>query len=468
MQEVQRFNKVLKSLVLFGDLILLNLLLWGFNLFLGTRFWCIHCGSIFQGMTLITLCYLLCNMHSGVILHRPVVRPEQIMIRVLRNMVPFVFLSVCTLLVFHFHFSHSRYFGLFYVALIIVIISYRLISRHFLELYRKKGGNVRKVVLVGSHENMQELYHAMTDDPTSGYRVLGYFEDFPSGRYPQEVPYWGQPNEVSVFLEKHAGEINQLYCSLPSVRSAEIVPIINYCENHLVRFFSVPNVRNYLKRRMHFELLGNVPVLSIRCEPLESLENRIIKRTFDVICSGLFLITVFPFVYIFFGIAIKLSSPGPVFFNQKRSGEDGREFWCYKFRSMKVNTQCDTLQATENDPRKTRIGEIMRKTSVDELPQFINVLKGDMSIVGPRPHMLKHTEEYSNLINKFMVRHFVKPGITGWAQVTGYRGETKELWQMEGRVQRDIWYIEHWTFLLDLYIMYKTVYNAIRGEKEAY
>ena len=271
-----------------------------------------------------------------------------------------------------------------------------------------------------------------------------------------------------VFLEKHAGEINQLYCSLPSVRSAEIVPIINYCENHLVRFFSVPNVRNYLKRRMHFELLGNVPVLSIRCEPLESLENRIIKRTFDVICSGLFLITVFPFVYIFFGIAIKLSSPGPVFFKQKRSGEDGREFWCYKFRSMKVNTQCDTLQATENDPRKTRIGEIMRKTSVDELPQFINVLKGDMSIVGPRPHMLKHTEEYSNLINKFMVRHFVKPGITGWAQVTGYRGETKELWQMEGRVQRDIWYIEHWTFLLDLYIMYKTVYNAIRGEKEAY
>ena len=468
MQEIQRFNKVLKSCVLFGDLILLNLLLWGFELFFGNRFWCDNCGSILQGMALITLCYLLCNMHSGVILHRSVVRPEQIMIRVLRNMVPFVLLSICLLLLFHFEFSYSRLFGLFYIILILVIVSYRLAFRYFLELYRKQGGNVRKVILIGSHENMQELYHAMTDDPTSGYRVLGYFEDFPSDRYPSDVLYLGHPQEVNNFLEQNVGRVDQLYCSLPSARSAEIVPIINYCENHLVRFFSVPNVRNYLKRRMHFEMLGNVPVLSIRREPLELLENRVIKRTFDIVCSTLFLCTVFPFIYIAVGIAIKMSSPGPVFFKQKRSGEDGKEFWCYKFRSMRVNTQCDTLQATEHDPRKTRIGEIIRKTSIDELPQFINVLKGDMSIVGPRPHMLKHTVEYSQLINKFMVRHFVKPGITGWAQVTGYRGETKELWQMEGRVSRDIWYIEHWTFMLDLYIIYKTVYNAVHGEKEAY
>ncbi|KAB6437806.1 undecaprenyl-phosphate glucose phosphotransferase [Bacteroides xylanisolvens] len=468
MQEVQRFNKVLKSCVLLGDLILLNLLLWGFEQFLGNRFWCENCGSILQGMALITLCYLLCNMHSGVILHRSVVRPEQIMVRVLRNMVPFVLLSVCILLLFHFEFSHSRLFGLFYIVLILVIVSYRLAFRYFLELYRKQGGNVRKVILIGSHENMQELYHAMTDDPTSGYRVLGYFEDFPSDRYPSDVSYLGHPQEVNNFLKQNVGRVDQLYCSLPSARSAEIVPIINYCENHLVRFFSVPNVRNHLKRRMHFEMLGNVPVLSIRREPLELLENRIVKRTFDIVCSTLFLCTIFPFIYIIVGVAIKMSSPGPIFFKQKRSGEDGKEFWCYKFRSMRVNAQCDTLQATEHDPRKTRIGEIIRKTSIDELPQFINVFKGDMSIVGPRPHMLKHTQEYSLLINKFMVRHFVKPGITGWAQVTGYRGETKELWQMEGRVMRDIWYIEHWTFLLDLYIMYKTVYNAIHGEKEAY
>ena len=135
---------------------------------------------------------------------------------------------------------------------------------------------------------------------------------------------------------------------------------------------------------------------------------------------------------------------------------------------MRVNKDSDKVQATLNDPRKTRLGNFMRKTSIDELPQFINVLLGDMSVVGPRPHMLKHTEEYSKLIEKYMVRHLVKPGITGWAQVTGFRGETKELWQMEGRVERDIWYLEHWTFMLDLYIIYKTVKNAVRGEKEAY
>ena len=435
MQEVQRFNKVLKSFALSGDIILLNLLLWVFGSLWGNRSPFEFSMPLFQNMALMTLCYLVCNIRSGVILHRPVVRLEQIMLRVARNMIPFVLMVLGLSYIFHFECVNLRQLGAFYV------------------------------VLVGSHENMQELYHSMTDDPTSGYRVLGYFEDFPSDRYPMNIAYLGQPCEAVDYLARNSGKVDQLYCSLPSARSAEIVPIINYCENHLIRFFSVPNVRNYLKRRMYFEMLGNVPVLSIRREPLELLENRIVKRSFDIICSLLFLCTLFPIIYIIVGLAIKISSPGPVFFKQKRSGEDGREFWCYKFRSMRVNAQCDTLQATEHDPRKTRIGDLIRKTNVDELPQFINVLKGDMSLVGPRPHMLKHTEEYSHLINKYMVR---KPGITGWAQVTGFRGETKELWQMEGRVQRDIWYIEHWTFLLDLYIMYKTVYNVIRGDKEAY
>ena len=192
------------------------------------------------------------------------------------------------------------------------------------------------------------------------------------------------------------------------------------------------------------------------------------KRIFDIIVASLLVVILSP-ILLFLSILIKIDSSGPVMFRQVRVTTYGKPFRIFKFRTMVNNAdKIGTQVTTKGDSRVTRMGKMLRGCRLDELPQLFNVLKGDMSVVGPRPHMLKHTKEYSQLINKFMVRHFVKPGITGWAQVTGYRGETKELWQMEGRVSRDIWYIEHWTFLLDLYIMYKTVYNAVRGEKEAY
>jgi putative colanic acid biosynthesis UDP-glucose lipid carrier transferase len=244
--------------------------------------------------------------------------------------------------------------------------------------------------------------------------------------------------------------------------------IISYCENNLVHFYSVPNVRNYLHHRMTFHMLGTVPYLSLRPEPLRYPFNRFIKRLFDIVVSGVFLCTLFPIIWLVVAIITKVTMPGPVFFRQKRNGLNGEEFYCYKFRSMRVNKDADRVQATKNDPRKTRWGQIMRHYNIDELPQFWNVLKGDMSIVGPRPHMLLHTEQYSKLIDKYMVRHFVKPGITGWSQVTGARGETKEVSDMERRIRGDIYYVEHWTLELDLYIMYRTVANVFIGEKEAY
>lgn len=239
--------------------------------------------------------------------------------------------------------------------------------------------------------------------------------------------------------------------------------------NNVVHFYSVPNVSNYLHHRMYFNMIGSVPYLSFFRDPLSSsVQNRVIKRTFDIVFSLTFLCTIFPIVLLVVAVITKITMPGPLFFRQKRNGLNDKVFYCIKFRSMRVNDDADKVQATKDDPRKTKWGNIMRKTNIDELPQFINVLLGDMSVVGPRPHMLKHTEEYSQLIDKYMVRHFVRPGITGWSQVTGFRGETKELSQMEGRVKGDIWYIEHWTFWLDLYIIFKTIANAIRGEKEAY
>jgi putative colanic acid biosynthesis UDP-glucose lipid carrier transferase len=202
--------------------------------------------------------------------------------------------------------------------------------------------------------------------------------------------------------------------------------------------------------------------------PLQHSFNRFIKRSFDIFFSLLVLIFLFSWIILIIGSIVKLTSPGPVFFSQKRTGKDGKEFWCLKLRSMKPNREADTRQAMKGDPRVTPIGNFLRRTNIDEFPQFINVLRGDMSVVGPRPHMLKHTEYYSERIEEYMLRHSVKPGITGFAQITGYRGETKELQEMEGRVKRDIWYIQHWSFLLDLKIIARTIFQWHKKDTKAY
>ena len=202
-------------------------------------------------------------------------------------------------------------------------------------------------------------------------------------------------------------------------------------------------------------------------EPLSYPVNQFMKRTFDIVVSGLVCLFLIPFIPLL-ALIIKIQSPGPVFFRQARTGLNGKTFQCLKFRSMYVNKNADSVQATKDDPRKFPFGNFMRKTNIDEFPQFFNVLKGDMSIVGPRPHMLHHTEIYSQLIDKYMVRHFCKPGITGYAQISGFRGETKELWQMEERIRRDIWYIENWTFFLDIRIIILTAKSLIIPDKNAY
>ena len=429
---------------------------------LGTVF--VH--SIPQILILLNLVYLICNYSHGVILHHRIVRPDHIVRRSARNVLVHALAFGTLFSLADFGQLSLRFFVAFYVAFFICLASYRLLFRAVIKCYRRHGGNSRTIILIGSDENMHELYGEISIDPAYGFRVLGYFAPASSLVYPDNVPYLGNVDDALPWIRQHGVEM--VYCGLSSSYGPQILPIINYCENHFIHFYSVPSIRNYLKRRMYMQLVGNTPVLSIRREPLADVQNRLLKRLFDILFSGLFLCTAFPFIYLIVGTAIKLSSPGPVFFRQKRTGINGREFWCYKFRSMRVNADADRVQATLHDPRKTRVGEFIRKTSIDELPQFINVFLGQMSVVGPRPHMLKHTDEYSHLIEKYMVRHLVKPGITGWAQVNGFRGETSELWQMEGRVKLDIWYLEHWTPTLDLFIIYKTVKNAIHGEKEAY
>lgn len=462
-----RYNSIVIACVLFGDVCICGILFYLLYVFCGIHDIESDLNTTFvQALITVMLCYLVCAIQGGVILHRRKVRSYQVIMRVFRNVFYFSLLSGIVLTIGKYLDVFSGFFVLYTTALFIVLCIYRLITRYAIKVFRTKGGNLRYVVLVGSTANNRELYHELVDDVSTGYRVNGYFDDEPNGKFP-ECTYLGKPEEVNKYLENNP-KVQHLFCCLPSRRSDVIVPIIDYCENNLVHFYSVPNLHNYLHNRVYFNMMGNVPYLSLRRDPLSRAENKLLKRAFDIAVSLTFLCTLFIPIFIIVAIVTTITMPGPIFFRQKRNGLNDKEFYCLKFRSMKVNAEADTLQATKDDPRKTKWGNIMRKTNIDELPQFINVLMGDMSIVGPRPHMVKHTEEYSKLINKYMVRHFVKPGITGWSQVTGFRGETKELKDMEGRIIGDIWYIEHWSFWLDIYIMYRTVANAIHGEKNAY
>lgn len=358
-----------------------------------------------------------------------------------------------------------RIVGLF-VAIHFCLYVWRFICRALIQKLRSIGRNSHQVVLVGANDTLHELVQEMKK-PFYGYRIAGYFNDVEVEDLSAECPYLGRVAEVADFLNR-ADKVRHLYCSLPSVRANEIRTIIDACEQHCVHFFSVPQVRNYLKRQMRLEIIGLVPVLGLREDPLLLLRNRIAKRTFDIVFSLIMLIPFWLMVFPLVALGTAIFQPGPIFFRQKRNGINGKVFELIKFRSMKVNEECDCRQATCDDERVTRFGRFLRKSSIDELPQLINVLKGEMSIVGPRPHMEAHTEEYSQLISKYMVRHWVRPGITGWAQVNNARGETRELWQMEDRIRKDIWYVENWTMHLDYKIILMTVWQVMFKREKAY
>jgi putative colanic acid biosysnthesis UDP-glucose lipid carrier transferase len=219
---------------------------------------------------------------------------------------------------------------------------------------------------------------------------------------------------------------------------------------------------------VHINYLKDMPVLSARVEPLDDVSTRFRKRIFDIVVSSLVSIFILSWLIPLISIIIWLESKGPVFFLQDRTGKNNKSFRCIKFRSMKVNSEANSKQATRNDNRLTRIGKFMRRTNIDEFPQFINVFKGEMSVVGPRPHMVRHTEDYSKIIGQYMIRQFLKPGITGWAQVNGFRGEIKEKNQLRKRIEHDIWYLENWSFWLDVRIIFLTIYKTLRGDKNAF
>lgn len=336
-------------------------------------------------------------------------------------------------------------------------------------LVRRWGHNTRFVVIIGASENTYELYRELTYGRSfTGYRIHGFFSELENLELPENAKLLGKLEDFFEWIKEHNAD--EVYCSLPPSQYSHIVnPAIKLCNDRFIDFTFVPEMEGYPRHKMTHSQVGAVNVLRLREEPLNNVFARIFKRSFDILASAIFLCTIYPFVLLFVWIGTTISSPGPLYFKQKRTGYNGKSFNIYKFRSMKVNADADKLQATKDDPRKTKFGDFLRRSSIDELPQFINVLKGEMSIVGPRPHMEYHTDLYSDLIDNYMVRHLAKPGITGWAQVSGCRGETKTTEEMADRVEHDIWYIENWTPLLDFEILLRTVWQVLPGhDKQAY
>ena len=353
-----------------------------------------------------------------------------------------------------------------YALLFVFIFLWRYISIQLIILYRKLGYNYSSVVIIGGENTAEQLYNYCNSKDGLGIKLMGIFSDTEISFEFKEGVKSGRLEDLEQFALKNG--IDEIFYTMPLTHTKKIKDLVDFCDKYMIRFKVVPDFRGFLFKKVNVDFYDDVPVISLREEPLRDFVNRFVKRIFDLLFSFLVILLVLSWLYPLIAILIKLSSKGPVLFKQLRSGINNEDFLCYKFRSMAITDDADSLQATLGDARITKIGTFLRKSSLDEFPQFFNVFMGDMSIVGPRPHMLLHTEEYSELINKYMVRQLVKPGITGLAQIRGYRGETKELKDMEGRVKFDVWYIENWTLSLDISIILQTIWNVFKGDENAY
>lgn len=460
MSEGVRLGKYLKATLTVGDYIVLNLAYfltcwltpYG-NEFSSKWIWLIANVSYIPSV----LCFSGC--HSDRILYA-----DRVVLNSIKSAGLQIAIMITMLYAFDLFEVGLRTFIAFFLFSTILLSCWWVLSRQLLKNVRRKGFNFKKVVIIGTGKTASALYNELQSDAGYGFRVLAFFDGFK--KYLTQKGNKILPiSELGEF--SHDNEIDIIYYTGNAEDMETMSAAMRIAGETGADFVYVPPFNPLLNGQFQVGNVGNMSAMTYTLSPLHRTPNKIMKRMFDLAVSIPFLIFS-PILFVPIAIGIKMTSPGPVFFKQKRTGIYGRDFLCYKFRTMKVNSDSDKLQATKDDPRKTKFGDFLRRTSLDELPQFLNVLIGNMSVVGPRPHMVSHTEEYSALIDKYMVRHAVKPGITGWAQVNGYRGGTKHLWQMEKRVQYDVWYIRHWNLILDVKIVFLTMFNGLRGDKNAY
>jgi len=406
----------------------------------------------------ISLCWILISIENGFYKINRYAKVPYILTKLFTQFV-FFFLTLYAFIGFFKQPGMSRLALAQYFVLVCLMVSgIKFFTYIMLMKYRSiLGGNTRTVVVLGKNKKADQLAQVFKDRTEYGYVISAHFDP--------KLPQF----EVGQCIEYiQNNKVDEIYCSVTELSDEEMEELINFADNNLKTVKFIPDNKNIFSKKLKFEYYDYVPVLSLRDIPLDIPLNAFIKRSFDILFAMIVIVGLLSWLTPLLALIITLESRGPVFFRQKRNGLDNSEFYCYKFRSMTPNSHADKSSATRNDLRVTKVGKFIRKTSIDELPQFYNVLFGSMSVVGPRPHMITHTDEFAGRIDKYMVRHFVKPGITGLAQVRGYRGEVETDSDIQNRIKFDIFYIENWSLFLDLKIIVQTVLNIFGKEEKAY
>ena len=470
-------NELIKGAVIIIDFVILNILLLLAKKYLDSVYPIYFSKEPRITFIIANVAMVIAHFCIGTIIHRRRTQVDEVFLSVLKLcLVHVTFMFFCLrLLGGRGSVRMFKFMVIFLTAELTAIFICRLLEKLFIKFFRQSGRNTRSVFFVGSDPALLMLYRNLISDSSTGYKIKGYFANEQMENCPKEITYHGSLSQLNQLIDSVSNDpafldisqVDELFCCLSHDENEQIIRLIKFCDKNLIHFYYVPRMSGNFLLNLQPEQLGETMVFTNHHEPLSHPLNKFVKRTFDIIVSFFVCLILLPFIPII-AYLIKRQSPGPVFFKQKRTGFNGKTFTCYKFRSMHVNNDADKVQATKDDPRKFPFGDFIRRTNIDEFPQFFNVLKGDMSIVGPRPHMLAHTEQYGEIIDKYMVRHFSLPGITGWAQVSGSRGETKEVWEMEERIQKDIWYIENWTFWLDIKIILLTFVSLFVPDKKAY
>ncbi|NNG27527.1 MAG: undecaprenyl-phosphate glucose phosphotransferase [Ignavibacteriaceae bacterium] len=362
----------------------------------------------------------------------------------------------------------TRYFIIYFALFLIAVICLRVILfRKGLKALRKKGRNIRNLLVIGDQKISENIKSMVSTNPDFGYNFVGTISGEDSIREINEANGKNFKLEKLLLSEK----VEEVLIALTADSSHFLDGIIKICNRRAVKTHIIPDYFHYKSNRFQLSTFGDFPIITLRREPLDEVQKRILKRTFDIIFSLIIIIFILSWLYPIIFVLSKLTSPGPVFFVQDRIGTKNEKFNCYKFRTMNVEHGTEILTfkpVIKDDPRVTRFGKFLRKSNLDELPQFLNVLKGDMSAIGPRPHAIPYDRKYEKVVDEIRLRHNVKPGITGWAQVHGLRGDVEdenENWRRtEKRIQYDLWYIENWSFTLDIQIVLITIWQMIRGK----